>query len=252
MFSKSPCKDWTTDHIVKFAGDKMVCLKRQEMGSVEWARLENAESVTVRDFVQHMHTKYQDRYLFDWSLPVHSPELAEQITIPPYFAEDMLRKTPEGSLYRESWPSLFVASKGLVSELHVDSFGSHFWMALFQGQKKWEFFPKEQAHLLYPKYHHSLDPVFQVNLPRPSLSQFPAFGQAVKSECILKPGEILFVPEGSPHRVTNLTDSVAISGNFVDETNLNEALHELRMCGYKDTRAGELAAILKEMSLTTL
>jgi hypothetical protein len=50
-------------------------------------------------------------------------------------------------------------------------------------------------------------------------------------ECILQPGELLFVPAGSPHYVTNLTDTVAVclgpaaadaqvSGNYIDASNI--------------------------------
>jgi hypothetical protein len=53
------------------------------------------------------------------------------------FAGDFLQRTNEGSLYRDSWPSLFVAPAGITSELHVDAFGSNFWMALFQGRKRY-------------------------------------------------------------------------------------------------------------------
>ena len=78
------------------------------------------------------------RYLFDWSLPLHCPELARELTIPCYFAGDFLQRTPAGSLYQDSWPSLFLSPAGITSELHVDAFGSNFWMALFQGKKRFD------------------------------------------------------------------------------------------------------------------
>jgi uncharacterized RmlC-like cupin family protein len=38
---------------------------------------------------------------------------------------------------------------------------------------------------------------------------------------VLEPGDVLFVPAGSPHIVENMDDeTVAFSRNFVDETNL--------------------------------
>lgn len=54
------------------------------------------------------------------------------------FLGDFLLRTEEGSLYKDSWPSLFVAPGGITSELHVDAFGSNFWMALFQGKKRYQ------------------------------------------------------------------------------------------------------------------
>ena len=77
------------------------------------------------------------KYLFDWSLPLHCPELAKQLVIPKYFAADFLQRTrSRDSLYRNSWPSIFIAPAGISSELHVDAFGSNFWMALFEGKKR--------------------------------------------------------------------------------------------------------------------
>ena len=76
-------------------------------------------------------------YLFDWSLPLNCPELMQELAIPEYVADDFLQRTPAGSLYQDSWPSLFIAPAGLTSELHVDAFGSNFWMALFEGRKRW-------------------------------------------------------------------------------------------------------------------
>lgn len=75
-------------------------------------------------------------YLFDWSLPIHCPELANELTVPKYFAGDFLQRTQKGTLYHDSWPSLFIAPTGARSELHVDAFGSNFWMALFHGKKR--------------------------------------------------------------------------------------------------------------------
>lgn len=51
---------------------------------------------------------------------------------------DLLKKTKDGSLYRNSWPSLFLSPPGITSELHIDAFGSNFWMALFQGKKRYK------------------------------------------------------------------------------------------------------------------
>lgn len=61
----------------------------------------------------------------------------QDLIIPDYVADDFLRRTPPGSLYHDSWPSLFVAPSGVASELHIDAFSSNFWMALFEGRKRY-------------------------------------------------------------------------------------------------------------------
>ena len=53
-------------------------------------------------------------------------------------------------------------------------------------------------------------------------------------------GEVLFVPSGCPHYVENITQSVAISANFVDPSNLLPVLTELSINALRDPRAAEL------------
>ncbi|XP_078581463.1 uncharacterized protein LOC144864916 [Branchiostoma floridae x Branchiostoma japonicum] len=232
---------WTIEYLRDSIGNKQAPVKRVVSGSAEWAQLETARTVKVCDFIDSLDQHdAQKLYLFDWSLPIHCPELSKELTVPKYFCHDFLKKTREGSLYRDSWPSLFVAPSGLSGGLHVDAFGSNFWMALFQGRKRWLFFQKDDLPLLYPRYNHSTDPSFDVSVFNPDLQKYPLLSQTHPRECILQPGELLFVPAGCPHRVENLDKSLAVSGNFVDESNFEVVKEELRINALKDPRALDL------------
>lgn len=246
---------WTLQHIVQVAGDCKAQLKRHVKESASWARLEDARESTVRAFIDGL-TSEGDReqlYLFDWSLPLHCPDLANELTIPKYFAGDFLQRTQPDSYYQDSWPSLFVAPAGLVSELHVDAFGSNFWMALFKGRKRWTFFKKEDTFKLYPSYEHpwSSDPVFAVDLDKPDTKLFPLLSRAQPIQCVLEPGELLFVPAGCPHRVENLETSLAISGNFVDLSNIDSVREELAMTSLVDDRSHDLYKQLSDPEFKT-
>ncbi len=94
--------------------------------------------------------------MFDLSLPLHCPTLAAEFCVPRFFAHNFLQRTPPGTQYRDAWPSLFVCGAGLVSELHVDTFGSNFYMALVAGHKRWTFFRPEDTAKLYPRFYDSL------------------------------------------------------------------------------------------------
>ncbi len=130
-------------------------MKKVVSGSVEWAQLERAGDCSVAEFINTLECQSNGKdeffsmlhltmhyytldltYLFDWSLPLHCPELMAELSIPDYFENNLLQQTPDGSLYRKSWPSLFIAPAGITSGLHVDAFSSNFWMALFQGKKR--------------------------------------------------------------------------------------------------------------------
>ena len=226
--------EWNLEFIKKVAGSRSVTLKTSNATSTEWARLDTSRTSKVADFIDDLRGGQTEEYLFDWSLPLHCPELASKFQIPVYFQDDLLKRTSESALYHSSWPSLFVAPSGVKSHLHVDAFASNFWMVLLEGRKKWTFYHKDFMAHLEPIYDASLDPVFNLDLTSDRAKSM------AKVEVILEPGEVLFVPFGSPHQVENLTDSVAVSGNFVDASNIHEVCRHLRRNSLCDPRAGDL------------
>ena len=115
-------------------------------------------------------------------------------------------------------------------------------MYLISGEKKWTFYPPEVAGKLGPIFYSSLDPVFR---PEPDLQNLPSYS------VLLKPGQLLVVPGGSPHQVENLEDSVAVSGNFVNHTNIKEALRYFRINALLDPRTEDLLDELSHLIKST-
>lgn len=233
---------WSLEYVRKMAGHCSVQVRSPLPGSSEWAGLEGGGHVKVEELLASGFPA-SGQYLFDWSLPLHCPALASKFTLPHLFSENYLTMTSDSALYHNSWPSLFIASKGTHSGLHIDAFGSHFWMYLVSGIKRWTFYPADQVANLNPVFLDSMDPVF-----RPSeddLSRVPCYSLD------LAPGQLLFVPSGCPHRVDNLEDSIAVSGNFVDESNIEDAVKHLRISALQDPRAGDLLAELADLGLVS-
>ncbi|KAK3090370.1 hypothetical protein FSP39_011282 [Pinctada imbricata] len=241
LVQQMTAQPWTLQHVKDIAGDCSVVLKQRIPDSCEWARLEEHSRDTIGAYIDRVLNRAEtESYLFDWSLPINCNQLAQELSIPKYFANDFLQRSSSGSLYRDSWPSLFIAPPNVCSELHIDAFGSNFWMALFTGRKRWTFFPPNDVALLYPSYESSMDPVFDVDLGNPDLELHPLLSVTHPIQCVLEEGELLFVPAGCPHRVENLTTSLAISSNFVDMSNFTKVKSELEVQGYVDPRSADL------------
>ena len=151
--------------------------------------------------------------------------------MPVYFAHDYVQRTMRLTAFSRSWPSLFVAARGTRSSLHVDQWSGHFFMAQVRGVKRWTIFHRSSTPHLRPSWSRgTLDPAM------PPLEEQEAMGmspRAMRWDVDLAPGEVLFVPGGAAHAVSNLDATVAFAGNFIDDTNLDRALVDLRLMGRK-------------------
>ncbi|ETW08393.1 hypothetical protein H310_00983 [Aphanomyces invadans] len=256
-------RPWTLDALVAnpTVAHTTVETKRKVLDSVLWARLEQGPRVSVSDFVVALRDGKgspgaDSLYVHDVSIPLHLPGkllvLTRHLRIPAYFAGDWLQHTPEGTMYRETWPSLFLGPEGTESQTHVDSFGSNFWMALLEGRKRWCLVHPDDMHLLYPEWHAgSPDVVFGVDLARPEGSpEHALFRHARVWDCVLEEGDVLFVPAGTPHFVQNLTQTVAVSCNYIDATNWVRASTALAHQAYTDVRAADLLTHLHRIVST--
>lgn len=70
-------------------------------------------------------------------------------------------------------------------------------------------------------------------------------------ECIQRPGDVIFVPHGWFHIVLNLESSVAVTHNYVSESNLHHVMQFLdgtpdQVSGVSSARKAELGPALRE------
>lgn len=72
------------------------------------------------------------------------------------------------------------------------------------------FSPKETAYLC-PFEEHLLSNTSRVDPTKPDLRTYPEFSKAHMLKCLLKPGEILYIPPKWWHHVTSLTKSFSVS-----------------------------------------
>jgi len=181
-------------------------------------------------------------YLYDLSLPLQLPGLLNHIFMPRYFAHCYLQQTMRVHCFSRSWPTLFIGAANSQAKLHVDQWHGHFWMYMISGRKRWTIFHPEDAHLLRPTVpegrHH---PVFS---DLHELEGDEGFERARRLDIVLEEGETLFVPGGAPHLVVNLTDSVAVAGNFLDESNFDVAMADLRTMASAEAPGGSIGGVV--------
>jgi hypothetical protein len=185
--------------------------------------------------------------LHDFSLGIHCPKLANFTLVPKLFADDIMQRIPVHSTlpswryFRDYWPSLFLGSQGSGSAIHADWAGTSAWMGMLAGSKRWRIVPPVERPLLDegPLNIFALSLSEEIKpaevagdaTSHPDLRPNDAEVLSMLSiyECVLREGEVLFVPPESAHQVENLeTPTAAIASNFVDIAGLESFKRRLR------------------------
>ena len=223
--------EWDLDHLDAVCGDKMVTPGRYAEDGAGWAALSFDSEIPLSQYIGQLrngslvegYTPPGYPYVFDWPLPEHCPEIMREFVVPKYFANDFLQRIPRAYHvpYQDSWPSLFVGPAGSGSGLHIDSFGSSFWMGLVSGKKKWIVYPPDTS--LEELYHNVTKNTYMVRpLFHLESEKYPLLREAHEKAKVFiqEAGDLVFIPGGTPHQVINLEDVIGASMNFVDGGNL--------------------------------
>eukprot|EP00762_Andalucia_godoyi_P006820 ANDGO_00958.mRNA.1 JmjC domain-containing protein D len=133
----------------------------------------------------------------------------------------------------KEWCEMFIGSAGSEFPfIHVDVCNTHAWSAQIYGSKRFIFWAPSDTAFLYPGYGNKpllssiLDP------DNVDLMKFPLFAKATRIECVLQPGEVLFIPSGWWHTARMDQLCVTLGGNFV-----NGSVWEKFMVDYRELAA---------------
>lgn len=159
-------------------------------------------------------------YLLGWHAFERHPELLADLT-PPSFVDDWtwaleedVRQQMRAATGRSYW-SVYLGPTHSLSPLHQDFGHTHAYLAMIAGSKRALLFPPSETPRLYGG---AVDP------EAPDLSRHPEFAEATAYECVLGPGELLFMPSDWWHHVRGLTPSITVSHNFFNATNASAHL----------------------------
>ncbi|XP_056395271.1 bifunctional peptidase and arginyl-hydroxylase JMJD5 isoform X2 [Hyla sarda] len=182
-----PCMNkWSVEYIKKVAGCRTVPV---ELGSrytdAEWSQ----SLMTVNEFINN--------YIVD-----QIQELKDDIGIPDYCC---LGEGDEDDITINAW----FGPSGTVSPLHQDP--QQNFLAQIVGRKYLRLYSVSETKYLYPFDSSLLHNTSQVDIENPDTDKFPDFLQAVYQECILCPGQILFIPVKWWHYVRALDISFSVS-----------------------------------------
>jgi ribosomal protein L16 Arg81 hydroxylase len=103
--------------------------------------------------------------------------------------------------------------------LHFDNMHTHAFLMQLYGAKEYVVYSPDQARWLYPKPGIETNKSSIDDIDQPDLNRFPLFARAVAGRCVLRAGEMLFVPAGWWHTARILEPAITVSANTVNASN---------------------------------
>lgn len=142
-------------------------------------------------------------YLLGWGAFGRHPELHDDIARAFYFVDDwmasfdpVINEIFEWASEREYW-AIYIGPVDAVSKLHQDFWSTHTALAQIAGRKQLTLFAPDDA------------------------------ARATPYECVVAPGETLFIPAGWWHAVRSVDASITLSHSIVNHANGNEHLKRI-------------------------
>ncbi|XP_048465243.1 lysine-specific demethylase 8 isoform X2 [Rhincodon typus] len=196
------CK-WSVEYIREIAGCRTVPV---ELGSRYTDEQWSQTLMTVNEFTEKYILDQVEQepigYLAQHQLFEQIPELRQDIDIPDYCC---LGDTDEDEITISAW----FGPMGTISPLHQDP--QQNFLTQVVGQKYIRLYSPAETARLYPHPTQLLHNTSQVDVENPDLVNFPEFKLADFQECILRPGEVLFIPMKYWHYVRSLDISFSVS-----------------------------------------
>ncbi|XP_068583980.1 lysine-specific demethylase 8 [Cebidichthys violaceus] len=194
---------WSIAYLRSVAGCRTVPV---EVGSrytdEEWSQT----LLTVNEFIDRYILSEEGAsgsgYLAQHQLFDQIPELKEDIRPPDYCC---LGEGDEDDITVNAW----FGPGGTVSPLHQDP--QQNFLAQVVGSKYIRLYSPEDTDKLYPHQSQLLHNTSQVEVENPDAERFPEFSRAPYLECVLHPGDVLFIPVRHWHYVRSLELSFSVS-----------------------------------------
>lgn len=207
-----PAAAWTPASLGERFGDRKLVVRRCAPGSSETfleQTLGSGERVSLAAYVDHLEGRGS-------SLPGTAREWAvrdahEALQAMPELGADL----PFGSLFPDTrWPwdlTLWMGPAGYVTGLHVDIVDVNLLAHLYGTKEMVLFSPAETFHL-YPAGRVLLNGLYsEVDPYEPDLTRHPKVAEARGLRVELRPGDLMYVPNGWWHLVR--ADEVTISAS---------------------------------------
>ena len=159
-------------------------------------------------------------------------KLKKKYNVPKFFKEDYLSILK--SSVRPPYRWLLIGPRRSGSKIHLDPLNTSAWNTSLKGYKLWIIFPNKCPKWIIEGKHLDLPR----SISKECISYFHLKLKTILEKegdlitpyiCLQKPGDTIFVPGGWWHGVLNVTDTMAITQNYMNSINFEYVWKSLRV-----------------------
>ncbi len=193
-----PAKDkWTIDYLKSQYGHLKVPVFSPKTSEAGKSYMEPEKEIPFKEYLEIIEAGPTQLRMFLFNIFRHAPEMCKDVATPTIM---------EG--FYDNFPFMFFGGEGSYVALHYDIDLSHVFLNQFFGRKRVVLFPPEESRYLY---QHPFTVASYVNVNNPDYQKYPALKHVKGYECIIHPGETLFMPSGYWHYIEYLDGGYSIS-----------------------------------------
>ncbi|MGW4353720.1 cupin-like domain-containing protein [Nocardia sp. NPDC004582] len=201
-----PARKWTPDFFRNLDCQVELGVKKGNVADGERTKM------TLADYIDLLE---QDAARIEAGEPSQNPGYLHDVPLFRAFPELIADADPfpmhlMPEWYGERWHEYtqhFIGPSGSVTPLHFDTLLTHNLFFHLYGRKQFILMPAEQKDLCYLRSWRwaNYDPA------APDYEKFPQAANITPVTVVLEPGDVLYMPPGTMHHVTNLTMTIAFN-----------------------------------------
>ncbi len=188
---------WTFNYFKKHLGKVDVPLYREPFADKGNSYLAPQLTMPFAEYLDIIANKPSQLRMFLFNIFKHMPQLCEDFNYPSFMNK-----------YLTKFPFMFFGGGGSWVDVHYDADLSHVFLTQFHGKRRIKLFAPNYSIYLY---RHPLTVSTNVDVSKPDFKQYPLLQYAKGFECILEPGDTLFIPSGYWHHIYYLEGGFGLS-----------------------------------------
>lgn len=190
-------RKWDYAYLKQGCGDVEVPLYSEAFANSGSDYMQAAQKMPFGDYLDLIAAGPTPLRMFLFNVFKYMPELKNDFSYP-----DL------GVRFATRFPFLFVGGKDAYVDIHYDADYSHVFLTQMVGTKRIVIYGKEHSRKLY---RHPFTVSCNIDFRDPDLERYPKLKEIEGFECILEPGDTLFIPSGWWHFIEYETAGISLS-----------------------------------------